>query len=42
MLNRDHVRFIIQAIGTAPVKALQSLSDRQGAPLMQIACYLGM
>lgn len=37
MLNRDHVRFIIQGIGTAPMKALQSLSERQGALLMQIA-----
>jgi branched-chain amino acid transport system substrate-binding protein len=37
MLNRDHVRFIIQAIGTAPVKALQSLSEREGALLMQVA-----
>ena len=37
MLNRDHVRFIIQGIGTAPVKALQSLSERQGALLMQVA-----
>jgi branched-chain amino acid transport system substrate-binding protein len=37
MLNRDHVRFIIQGIGTAPIKALQSLSERQGALLMQIA-----
>ena len=37
MLNRDHVRFIVQGIGTAPVKALQSLSERQGALLMQIA-----
>lgn len=37
MLNRDGIRFIIQGIGTAPVKALQSLSERQGALLMQIA-----
>jgi branched-chain amino acid transport system substrate-binding protein len=37
MLNRDHVRFIIQGIGTAPMKSLQSLSERQGALLMQIA-----
>ena len=37
MLNRDGVRFIIQGIGTAPVKALQSLSERTGALLMQIA-----
>src|SRR3978361_1828497 len=37
MLNRDHVRFIIQGIGTAPVKALQSLSERVGALLMQDA-----
>jgi branched-chain amino acid transport system substrate-binding protein len=37
MLNRDGVRFIIQGIGTAPVKALQSLSERSGALLMQIA-----
>ena len=37
MLNRDGVRFIIQGIGTAPVKALQSLSERTGALLMQVA-----
>ena len=37
MLNRDGVRFIIQGIGTAPVKALQSLSEKKGALLMQIA-----
>lgn len=37
MLNRDGVRFIIQGIGTAPVKALQSLSERTGALMMQIA-----
>lgn len=37
MLNRDGIRFIIQGIGTAPVKALQSLSERQGALLMQVA-----
>lgn len=37
ILNRDGIRFIIQGIGTAPVKALQSLSERQGALLMQIA-----
>jgi branched-chain amino acid transport system substrate-binding protein len=37
MLSRDGIRFIIQGIGTAPVKALQSLSERQGALLMQIA-----
>ena len=37
MLNRDHVRFIIQGIGTAPVKALQSLSERVGALMMQDA-----
>ena len=37
MLNRDGIRFIIQGIGTAPVKALQSLSERQGAMMMQVA-----
>ena len=37
MLNRDGIRFIIQGIGTAPVKALQSLSERQGALMMQDA-----
>jgi len=37
MLNRDGVRFIIQGIGTAPVKALQSLSERTGALMMQVA-----
>jgi branched-chain amino acid transport system substrate-binding protein len=37
MLNRDGVRFIIHGVGTAPVKALQSLSERSGALLMQIA-----
>jgi branched-chain amino acid transport system substrate-binding protein len=37
MLNRDGVRFIIQGIGAAPVKALQSLSERTGALMMQIA-----
>lgn len=37
MLNRDQVRFIIQGIGTAPMKSLQSLSERQGALLMQVA-----
>lgn len=37
MLSRDGVRFIIQGIGTAPVKALQSLSERTGALLMQVA-----
>ncbi len=37
ILNRDGIRFIIQGIGTAPVKALQSLSERQGALMMQVA-----
>jgi branched-chain amino acid transport system substrate-binding protein len=37
MLNRDGIRFVIQGIGTAPVKALQSLSERTGALLLQIA-----
>ncbi len=37
MLNRDHVRFIAHGIGTAPVKALQSLSERVGALFLQDA-----
>ena len=31
LLNRDNVRYIIGGIGTAPVMALQSLSERKGA-----------
>jgi branched-chain amino acid transport system substrate-binding protein len=37
MLNRDNIRFIAQSIGTAPVKALQSLSERTGAVLLTTA-----
>ena len=31
LLNRDNVRYIIGGIGTAPVMAMQSLSERKGA-----------
>lgn len=31
LLNRDGIRFIGGSLGTAPVKALQSLSEREGA-----------
>lgn len=37
LLNRDGVRFIGQSIGTAPVRALQSLSERGGALLFTVA-----
>ncbi|MCY0149262.1 ABC transporter substrate-binding protein [Hoeflea sp. G2-23] len=37
MLNRDGIRFISQAIGTAPVRALQSLSERSGALMFTVA-----
>jgi branched-chain amino acid transport system substrate-binding protein len=37
LLNRESVNFIVGAIGTAPVQALQSLSERQGAVLFTVA-----
>jgi branched-chain amino acid transport system substrate-binding protein len=37
LLNRDGVKFIGGALGTAPVKALQSLAERQGALLFTVA-----
>jgi branched-chain amino acid transport system substrate-binding protein len=37
LLNRDGVRFIALSIGTAPVRALQSLSERNGALLFTVA-----
>jgi branched-chain amino acid transport system substrate-binding protein len=37
MLNRDNVRFISQSLGTAPVRALQSLSEKTGAVLLTTA-----
>lgn len=37
LLNRDGVRFISQSIGTAPVRALQSLSERSGALMFTVA-----
>ncbi|MEZ5739714.1 MAG: ABC transporter substrate-binding protein [Burkholderiaceae bacterium] len=37
LLNRDKVSFIIGSLGTAPVKALQSLSERQGVLLFTTA-----
>jgi branched-chain amino acid transport system substrate-binding protein len=37
MLNRDGVRFIVQSLGTAPVQATQSLSERTGAILLTTA-----
>lgn len=37
LLNRDDVRYIIGSVGTAPVMALQSLSERKGALLFTTA-----
>ena len=37
LLNRDNVRYIIGAVGTAPTMALQSLSERKGALLFNTA-----
>lgn len=37
MLNRDGVKFIVQSLGTAPVQATQSLSERSGAILLTTA-----
>ncbi|MEX0583098.1 MAG: ABC transporter substrate-binding protein [Sneathiella sp.] len=33
MLNRENIKFIVGSIGTAPVRATQALSERQGALL---------
>ncbi|MDP1693688.1 MAG: ABC transporter substrate-binding protein [Burkholderiaceae bacterium] len=37
LLNRDGVRYIVASVGTAPVMALQSLTERQGALLLTTA-----
>ncbi len=37
LLNRDGIRYIIGSVGTAPVMALQSLSERKGALLFTTA-----
>jgi len=37
LLNREGVKFIGGALGTAPVQALQSLSERQGVLLFTVA-----
>ncbi len=37
LLNRDDVRYVVGSIGTAPVMALQSLSERKGALLFTTA-----
>lgn len=37
LLNRDDIRYIIGSVGTAPVMALQSLSERKGALLFTTA-----
>jgi branched-chain amino acid transport system substrate-binding protein len=37
LLNRDNIRYIVGSIGTAPVMALQSLSERKGALLFTTA-----
>ena len=37
LLNRDNVRYVVAAIGTAPVMALQSLSERKGVLLFNVA-----
>lgn len=37
LINRDGVKFIVQAIGTAPVKATQALSERAGVLLFTTA-----
>lgn len=37
LLNREGIKFIGGSLGTAPVKALQSLSERQGALLFTTA-----
>ena len=36
LLNRDGVKFISASIGTAPVRALQSLSEREGVLLFTV------
>lgn len=37
LINRDKVKFISQAIGTAPVRALQSISERNGVIMFTVA-----
>jgi len=37
MINRDGVRYIVQSLGTAPVQATQSLSERSGVILLTTA-----
>lgn len=37
MLNRDGVKFIVGAIGTAPVRAMQALTERKGVILFNTA-----
>jgi branched-chain amino acid transport system substrate-binding protein len=37
LLNRDEVKFVVGSIGTAPVKALQSLSERKGVLIFTTA-----
>lgn len=37
LLNRDDIRYVIGSVGTAPVMALQSLSERKGALLFTTA-----
>lgn len=37
LLNRERVKFVASSIGTAPIQALQSLSERQGVVLFSAA-----
>ena len=37
LLNRDNVRYVVGGIGTAPVMAMQSLSERKGALMFTTA-----
>ncbi|MBC7137232.1 MAG: ABC transporter substrate-binding protein, partial [Defluviimonas sp.] len=37
MLSRDGVKFVVGAIGTAPVRAMQALTERQGVILFNTA-----
>jgi branched-chain amino acid transport system substrate-binding protein len=37
LLNRDDIRYVVGSVGTAPVMALQSLSERKGALLFTTA-----
>ncbi len=37
LINRDQVKFISHSIGTAPVRALQSISERKGVIMFTVA-----